>query len=71
MKYKTWEEVVNEREKINVERKKLQEKELKEKYPNADDKFTNKGELEYSLENDLVNVKVLNNNTKLLDEKKG
>lgn len=70
MRYKTCEEVVNEREKINVERKKLQEKELKEKYPNADDKFTNKGELEYSLENDLVNVKVLNNNTKLLDEKK-
>lgn len=70
MRYKTCEEVVNEREKINVERKKLQEKELKEKYPNADDKFTNKEELEYSLENDLVNVKVLNNNTKLLDEKK-
>ena len=70
MRYKTCEEVVNEREKINVERKKLQEKELKEKYPNADDKFTNKGELEYSLENDLVNVKVLNNNTKLLYEKK-
>ena len=70
MRYKTCEEVVNEREKINVERKKLQEKELKEKYPNADDRFTNKEELEYSLENDLVNVKVLNNNTKLLDEKK-
>lgn len=70
MEYKTWEEVVNEREKINIKRKKLQEKELKEKYPNADDKFTNKEELEYSLENDLVNVKVLNNNTKLLDEKK-
>ena len=70
MEYKTWEEVVNEREKINIERKKLQEKELKEKYPNADDRFTNKEELEYSLENDLVNVKVLNNNTKLLDEKK-
>ena len=70
MKYKTWEQAVNEREKINIERKKLQEKELKEKYPNADDRFTNKEELEYSLENDLVNVKVLNNNTKLLDEKK-
>ena len=70
MKYKTWEQAVNEREKINIERKKLQEKELKEKYPNADDRFTNKEELEYSLENDLVSVKVLNNNTKLLDEKK-
>lgn len=75
MEYKTWEQAVNEREKINIERKKLQEKELKEKelkekYPNADDRFTNKEELEYSLENDLVNIKVLNNNTKLLDEKK-
>lgn len=34
-----------------------------------DDKFTNKEQLEYPLETDIVNIKVLNNNTKLLDEK--
>ena len=37
---------------------------------NTDDKFTNKEEIEYPLETDIVNIKVLNNNTKLLDEKK-
>lgn len=35
-----------------------------------DNVFTNKEELEYPLETDLVNIKVLNNNTRLLDEKK-
>lgn len=37
---------------------------------NIDDKFTNKEELEYPSENDFVDIKVLNNNTKLLDNKK-
>ncbi len=40
------------------------------KYIDEDDKFTNKEEIEYPLETDIVNIKVLNNNTKLLDEKK-
>ena len=48
----------------------VKEVELKNKYPDADDQFTNKDELEYPFESDYVNVKVLNNNTKLLDEKK-
>lgn len=37
---------------------------------NIDDKFTNKEELEYPSEKDIVDIKVLNNNTKLLDNKK-
>ena len=35
-----------------------------------DNKFTNKEELEYPTEDDFVDVKVLNNNTRLLSEKK-
>ena len=35
-----------------------------------DDKFTNKEELEYPTEDDFVDVKVLNNNTRLLSEQK-
>lgn len=30
------------------------------------DNFTNKDDIEYPFENDLVDIKVLNNNTKLL-----
>ena len=36
----------------------------------TDDKFTNKSDIEYPLENDFVDIKVLNNNTKILDDKK-
>lgn len=35
-----------------------------------DEKFTNNSELEYPKEDDYVNIKVLNNNTRLLDEQK-
>ncbi len=35
-----------------------------------DDKFTNREEIEYPSEDDIVDVKVLNNNTRLLSEKK-
>lgn len=37
---------------------------------NSDNKFTNSGSIQYPLETDVVDVKVLNNNTRLLDEKK-
>ena len=36
----------------------------------TNDKFTNKSDIEYPLEEDFVGIKVLNNNTRLLDEKK-
>ena len=35
-----------------------------------DNKFTNKSNIEYPLEEDFVDIKVLNNNTRLLDTKK-
>ncbi|WP_250277203.1 hypothetical protein [[Clostridium] colinum] len=36
----------------------------------SDNKFTNLDKLEYPLEDDSIDIKVLNNNTRLLDEKK-
>lgn len=45
-------------------------KNMQNEYNNEDDQFTNRDELEYPLEDDFINIKVLNNNIKLLNEKK-
>ena len=41
-----------------------------EKFNLDENKFTNESELEYPTEEDFIDIKVLNNNTRLLNEKK-